>query len=72
MKRLPHVAFGQNICRLRNERRLTQEGLAETADISRRFLQEIEAGTKNPTVNVIVRLKKALDCSWDDLFINAL
>jgi DNA-binding XRE family transcriptional regulator len=45
--------------------------LAEKADISRRFLQEIEAGTKNPTVNVIVRLKAALDCSWDDLFINA-
>jgi DNA-binding XRE family transcriptional regulator len=72
VKRLPHVAFGQNICRLRNERKLTQESLAEKADISRRFLQEIEAGTKNPTVNVIVRLKKALDCSWDDLFINAM
>ncbi len=70
MKPSPNVLFGKNVCRLRTEAHLTQEKLAEKADLSRRFIQEIEAGTKNPTVNVAVRLKKALRCSWDALFLN--
>ena len=69
VKRAPHVAFGQNLCRLRTVAKFTQESLAEKADLSRRYIQEIEAGIKNPTVNTVVRLRKALQCSWDDLFV---
>ena len=47
--------------------RLTQEQLAEKADISRRYLQQIEAGEMNPTINVATRLGKALRCSWNRL-----
>ena len=47
--------------------RMTQEGLAEKADISRRYLQQIEAGQMNPTINVGARLCKALRCSWNRL-----
>jgi DNA-binding XRE family transcriptional regulator len=43
--------------------------LAERAELSRRYIQEIEAGAKNPTVNTVIQLKKALHCSWDDLFV---
>jgi transcriptional regulator with XRE-family HTH domain len=68
VKRPPHVVFGKNLCRLRAAAKFTQEGLAEKADLSRRFIQEIEAGSKNPTVNTVVRLKRALRCSWTDLF----
>ena len=69
VKRAPQVIFGQNVCRLRTAARLTQESLAEKADLSRRFVQEIEAGSKSPTVTTVVRLKKALSCSWNDLFV---
>ena len=69
MKRAPHVVFGQNVCRLRTAAKFTQESLAEKADLSRRFIQEIEAGAKSPTVNTVVSLKKALQCSWNDLFV---
>jgi transcriptional regulator with XRE-family HTH domain len=69
VKRAPHVVFGQNLCRLRTAAKLTQESLAEKADLSRRFIQEIEAGSKNPTVNTVVSLKKALHCTWSDLFV---
>jgi len=69
VKRAPQVIFGQNVCRLRTAAKLTQESLAEKADLSRRFVQEIEAGSKSPTVTTVVRLKKALACSWNDLFI---
>jgi transcriptional regulator with XRE-family HTH domain len=46
---------------------LTQEQLAERADISRRYLQQIEAGEMNPTINVVTRLREALQCSWDQI-----
>jgi DNA-binding XRE family transcriptional regulator len=69
LNRSPHIIFGQNVCRLRTAAKFTQEGLAEKADLSRRFVQEIEAGTKNPSVNTAVSLKKALQCSWNDLFV---
>ncbi len=68
VKRTPPIIFGQNVCRLRTALKLTQESLAEKANLSRRFLQSIEAGTKSPTINTIVQLKKALGCSWNELF----
>ena len=62
--------FGKNVNRLRNAAGLTQETLAEQADVSRRYLQEIESGEKFPTVPVLARLRKALSCSWDELLAN--
>jgi DNA-binding XRE family transcriptional regulator len=66
--RLPNQQFGRNICRLRTALGLTQEKLAENADISRRYVQQIEAGEMNPTINVAARLRTALKCTWNDLF----
>jgi transcriptional regulator with XRE-family HTH domain len=63
----PHQLLGRNVGRLRNQAGLTQEQLAEKAEISRGFLQEIEKGAKNPTMNVVTRLKRALRCTWEDL-----
>jgi len=60
--------FGKNVNRLRTDNGLTQEQLAEKADMSRRFLQEVEKGEKIPTVKIAVRLRSALDCSWEELF----
>jgi DNA-binding XRE family transcriptional regulator len=59
--------FGQNVNRLRNAARLTQEVLAEKADLSRRYIQEIESGEKAPTIIVLARLRKAFGCGWDEL-----
>jgi transcriptional regulator with XRE-family HTH domain len=63
----PQQQFGKNICRLRMRLTTTQEKLSEKADISRRYLQQIEAGQMNPSVGVASRLRKALRCSWDEL-----
>jgi transcriptional regulator with XRE-family HTH domain len=63
----PHQLLGRNVGRLRNQSGLTQQKLAEKTEISRGFLQEIEKGAKNPTMNVVTRLKRALGCSWDEL-----
>jgi DNA-binding XRE family transcriptional regulator len=59
--------FGQTVYRLRNSARLTQEKLAEKADISRRYLQLIEAGRYVPTIEVASRLKVALEVTWEDV-----
>ncbi|XHR28746.1 MAG: helix-turn-helix domain-containing protein [Chthoniobacteraceae bacterium] len=59
--------FGRNISRLRLERSLTQNRLCELAEIDRSYLQRIEKGQFQPTLPVILRLKRALDCSWDML-----
>ena len=63
----PQNLFGQNVSRLRSGARLTQEVLAERANISVRYLQFVEAGRYNPTVKVAALIRKALGCSWDDL-----
>ena len=63
----PHQQFGRNVCRLRTELRMTQESLAEKADISRRYVQQIEAGQMNPTIKVVSRMRAALRCSWEEL-----
>jgi transcriptional regulator with XRE-family HTH domain len=62
--------FGRNLNRLRSAAGLTQERLAEKADISVRYLQFLEAGRYEPTVKVAARIRRALGCSWDELCRN--
>jgi transcriptional regulator with XRE-family HTH domain len=60
-------SFGGNLRRQRVARKITQERLAETADLNVRTLQKIEAGQTNILVTTLMRLKKALECRWDQL-----
>lgn len=60
-------AFGQNVHRLRVKRGLTQEEVCERAEIDRSYVQRIESGTSNPTVEVASRLRQALGCTWEEL-----
>jgi transcriptional regulator with XRE-family HTH domain len=62
--------LGKNLNRLRMLAGLTQEKLAERADISLRYVQQLEAGQRNPSIATLVRLRKALACSYNDLFQN--
>jgi len=59
--------FGQTVYRLRNAANMTQEQLAEKADVSRRYLQLIEAGTNVPTIDIAARIRRALKAPWDEL-----
>lgn len=59
--------FGRNLARVRSARGMTQEELAERADIHARYLQKLEAGAGHPSLIVLCRLKRALGCDWDDL-----
>ncbi|MDR2462851.1 MAG: helix-turn-helix domain-containing protein [Verrucomicrobiales bacterium] len=59
--------FGNNIRRQRVERKLTQERLAEICDLCLRYVQELEGGVKTPSLETLLRLRKALKCEWDNL-----
>jgi transcriptional regulator with XRE-family HTH domain len=61
------LSLGRNVCRLRQKRSLTQEDLAGLAEIDRRYVQRIEAGTANPGIDVLQRIKSSLGCTWADL-----
>ena len=59
--------FGANVRRERVAAGLTQERLAEKADLNIRTLQSIEAGEMNVLVTTAMRLQKAMGCDWNDL-----
>jgi DNA-binding XRE family transcriptional regulator len=60
-------AFGANVRRLRNERGITQDKLAELADLNIRTVQKIEAGQTNILITTAARIQKALACDWAKL-----
>ena len=60
-------AFGANLRRERMVRNVTQERLAELANLNIRTLQKIEAGQTNILVTTAMRLRSGLGCSWDAL-----
>jgi len=47
---------------------LTQEDLAERADVHRYYLAAVETGQRNPTLDVIVKIAKGLGVGLPDLF----
>jgi transcriptional regulator with XRE-family HTH domain len=59
--------FGANVRRERTARRLTQERLAEIVDLNPRTVQKIEAGDVNILITTVLRIQRALKCSWESL-----
>jgi len=53
---------------LRQERSMSKSALADFAAIQRKYLFEIEQGTKKPTVNAIFSLCEALQVEPDEFF----
>jgi transcriptional regulator with XRE-family HTH domain len=53
--------LGERVRELRLARDLTQEGLAQLAEVDRGYISETETGDRNPSVWVIYRLAKALE-----------
>ena len=46
---------------------MTQKQVAELAQIHKRYVQDLEACLKTPSIVVVARIKKALKCDWTDL-----
>lgn len=60
-------ALGQNVRRQRLSVGVTQERLAELAELAPRTIQKIEAGQLDLLATTIGRMRAALHCRYDDL-----
>jgi len=60
--------LAKNVKRLREAKGLSQERLARLADVANNTLIKMETGkNKNPTLETLVRVAKALDVSINKL-----
>jgi len=60
--------IGKNIRRLRKSRGLSQDRLSKLADVSYNSIIKLEtSGIKNPTIETLQKIAKALGVSVDDL-----
>ena len=59
--------FGRRLRELRKARGLTQEALAESADLSGNYISDLELGLKVPSLTILVCLSQALDVAVPDL-----
>lgn len=53
-------AFGRSLYRARREVGMSQEALAEAADLHRTFVSFLERGLKQPSLTTVLRLARAL------------
>ena len=52
----------------RIEKRLNQQELADRVDVTRQTIGLIEKGSYNPSLNLCIKIAKALDRTLDQLF----
>ncbi len=60
--------FGKAVRRRRRELDLSQEELAERAELHRTYLSGLERGEGNPSLEIIEKLVSALDISITEFF----
>lgn len=65
------VAFGKAVKIRRVEVGISQEALADKAELARSFLSGIELGTKMASITSVWKLAQALDCRPSDLWLTA-
>ncbi|MER9163604.1 helix-turn-helix transcriptional regulator [Mesorhizobium sp. M0715] len=58
---------GKNFARLRAASGLTQERVAELANVSQQYISDLERGKRNPTVETLSEIAKALGVSHLEL-----
>lgn len=59
--------LGQRIRKLRKEMGITQEELAFRSKIDYSYLNQIENGRRNPTVETVAKIARALKTSSENL-----
>ncbi len=61
------IIVGQNIKKLRIEKNISQEKLAELAQIDRTYSQSIESGKRNFSIEVLMKISTALKVRPNDI-----
>lgn len=55
--------FGKVIRQVREEKGITQEKLAELAEVDRTYIYRIETGKRSPSLDIVFRIADALKVS---------
>lgn len=61
------VKFGKRVRKARLNQDLSQEELAHEADSNRTYISDVERGRRNPSIEVVERIAKALGVSMGSL-----
>lgn len=62
--------LGENIRKIRKEKNISQEKLAELCDLHRTYIGAIECGKKNVCFKNLIKIIGALGCGVEDIFHN--
>lgn len=62
--------FGKVLRQVREEKGLTQEKLAELAEVDRTYIYRLETGKRSPSLDIIFRISDALNISPGALLEN--
>lgn len=60
--------IGLRIKELRKNKGLSQEELAEKAETSPNYLSRMERGTENPTIDMLIKISRAMDVEMRETF----
>lgn len=60
--------FGNNVRRLREEKNWSQDRFAEETGLHRTYISGIERGVRNPTIEIVSQIAKALKIPIAELF----
>ncbi len=66
-KRDPRVIFGERVRSIRAKRGISQERLADLAELDRTYISGIERGIRNVSLMNIVKIADALDVNPSEL-----
>ena len=61
--------LAQNLRRLRRDRGISQEALADSADIDRSYISSLERGVYGATIDMVAKLADALEVEASELLI---
>lgn len=64
--------LGKRIANLRSKAKMTQDDLAGKTSLSRNYINKIESGKREPSLDSLVSIANALGVSSDDLLIDSL
>ena len=59
--------FKENLKKIRKERNLTQQQLADLLQVTKTTIANYEQGIKEPKFKTLEQIKNILECSYDDL-----
>lgn len=62
------INFGKQVRKLRQQKELSQEGLALLCELDRSYIGGVERGERNVSLINLYKIAKALDISLSELF----